>query len=84
MLFSLNGGKITKSREQNKETCFFFCRDAVISPSFGGKITKKQQNTQIYLCISLSISFQKHGSKAATLGKSKIWQVFPNIFVSFL
>jgi len=30
----------TKSREQNKETCFFFCRDAVSSPFFDGKVTK--------------------------------------------
>ena len=27
------GDKVTKSRAQNKETCFFFCRDGVTSPS---------------------------------------------------
>ena len=45
-------GKVTKSREQNKETCFFFCRDGVSSPSFDGRVTKKQVETKInyYLC----------------------------------
>ncbi len=31
--------KVTKKREQNKETRFFFCRDGVTSPIFIGKVT---------------------------------------------
>ena len=29
-----NSYKVTKSREQNKENLFFFCRDGVTSPNF--------------------------------------------------
>ena len=33
--------KVTKSREQNKEICFFFCRDGVSSPFLMAKLRKK-------------------------------------------
>ena len=33
--------KVTKSRAQNKETRFFFCRDGVTSPSLTAKLRKK-------------------------------------------
>ena len=33
--------KVTKNRAQNKETCFFFCRDGVSSPSLMAKLRKK-------------------------------------------
>jgi hypothetical protein len=38
VIWWLFGGKITKSRAQNKETRFFFCRDGVISPSMMEKL----------------------------------------------
>jgi len=43
--------KVTESREQNKETRFFFCRDGVISPIFDGKVTEKREKCKKNACI---------------------------------
>jgi hypothetical protein len=44
-LFSHNFAcKVTKSKAQNKETYFFFCRDKIISPSLMEKLQKNNVN----------------------------------------
>ncbi len=39
-MFCHQEGKVTKSRAQNKETCFFFCRDGVNSRLSVAKLLK--------------------------------------------
>jgi len=43
--------KDTKSRAQNKEIHFFFCRDGVFSPSLMAKLRKVERKTKKFFLI---------------------------------
>ena len=68
--------KVTKSREQNKEICFFFCRDGVSSPFLMAELRKKVVVTKRFWKINAirpEIKARRGRMRKFNLGQKANW-----------